>query len=312
MRHPVGIVDTAVDPDKRFVAVAGTDGLVSVYWLHLLQRIGTHLVAEQSVSAVAFHPDGRRLAAGGSPGTIRLWDLAGLAPDLPLLQHDGTVSIAKFSPTGDTAITASHDRTASLWNSKTGQRMGEPIAFSESVMDVVFDKYGRLAAAGSLDKTIKVVNASSGAISGQTIALDAGVTKMKFSPSDAAMLLVGCTDGGLARIDAANSEIVYKSPPTQNQITALDVSPDGSQVIVGASDKSASLRSPADGKVLSPPLMHLDVVSRCGFSTDGRTAWTCSSDRRLRRWKTTSPFDVQETTFTSWPTCVAYTSKGSI
>ena len=311
IRHAVGIVDTAVDRQNRFLAIAGTDGLVTVYWLHLLQRIGTHLVADQSVSALAFHPDGRRLAAGGSPGTIRMWDLAGLAPDVPLLQHDGAVVVARFSPTGDSAITASRDHSASLWNTQSGQRLGEPIRFSQTAFDVAFDKHGRLAAAGSLDKTVKVVNAISGAAVGEPIELDDAVTKIQFSPSEAALLLVGCADGILARIDAPNSQIVYKSAYTKSTITDLQFAPDGTTVIVGSTDKSASLRAPADGKVITPPLTHLDVVTRCGFSTDGRTAWTCSTDRKLRRWKTTSPFDVRETSFTSWPTCVAYTSKGT-
>ncbi len=67
-KHTSGVVAAAVDNDRKFVAIAGSDGLISVYWLHLLKKVGTDLVADEAVSTVAFHPDGRRVAAGGSLG----------------------------------------------------------------------------------------------------------------------------------------------------------------------------------------------------------------------------------------------------
>ncbi len=161
----------------------------------------------------------------------------------------------------------------------------------------------------SLDGTVKFLQASTGQPLGKEVALAEGVTKIQFSPKDSDTLLVGCEDGTLAKISANASQIVYKATDTQGLIVDLQISPVGDRYLVGSTDKTAVLRSPGDGKALSAPMLHGDIVSRCGFSRNGNYAWTCSPDRLLRVFKASGPSEAREFVFSTWPTCVDYTSQ---
>jgi len=307
IRHPVGLSHSAVDSHHRFLAVAGVDGIVDVYWVHSLQKIGTGLAADESVSQVAFHPDGRRLAAGGTPGIVRMWDLAGLAPDVPLLEHRDQVNVARFSPDGGRVISCSDDKTAAIWNAQNGERIGEEMTHDGLVTDCGFDRNGRLAATASLDGHVRVWDGTLAAQIGKNLSTPAGVVDLKFSPTKDQLLLSASSDGTVTGWDAVSSEAVFSSNLTASNITNIQFAPSGDQFIVSAVNKSATIRNSHDGKVISPPLTHKDTVTRGGYSTDGRTAWTCSTDQSIQFWQTKSPFEMtRKREFGSWPTAVAF------
>lgn len=307
IRHPVGLLHSAVDSGNRFLAVAGVDGIVDVYWIHSLQKIGTGLAADESVSQVAFHPDGRRLATGGTPGIVRMWDLAGLAPDVPLLEHLNHVNVARFSPDGGRVISCSDDNTAAIWNAQNGERIGEVMTHDGHVTDCGFDRNGRLAATASLDGHVRLWDGTRAVQIGTKLSTPAEVIDLKFSPTEDQLLLAASSDGTVTGWNAVSSEAVFSSNLTSNNIANIQIAPAGDQFIVSAINKSATIRNSHDGKVISPPLTHEDIVTRSGFSADGRTAWTCSKDQTIQFWQTKSPFEMtRKRDFGSWPTDVAF------
>ncbi len=311
-RHPVGLVHSAIDTQHRFIAVAGVDGVVDVYWVHSLQKIGTGLVADESVLQVAFHPDGRRLAAGGTPGLVRMWDLAGLAPDVPLFEHRDQVNVARFSPTGGRVISGSDDNTAAIWNAQNGEIIGEEMTHDDHVTDCDFDRNGRLAATASLDGNVRVWDGSLATQIGKNLSTPAAVVKLEFSPTEDQLLIAASSDGTVTGWNAVRSETLFSSNLTSSNITDIQFAPAGDQFIVSAVNMSATIRNSHDGKVISPPLTHEHTVTRSGYSTDGRTAWTCSTDQTIQFWKAKSPFEVtQKRDFGSWPTAVAFDAENN-
>lgn len=311
-KHPVGLVHSAVDTHHRFLAVAGVDGIVDVYWVHSLQKIGTGLAADESVLQIAFHPDGRRLAAGGTPGIVRMWDLAGLAPDVPLLEHRDEVNVARFSPDGGRVISCSDDKTAAIWNAQNGDRIGPEMTHDGHVTDGSFDRTGRLAATASLDGNVRVWDGTLAMQIGKNLSTPAQVVDLKFSPTEDQLLLAASSDGTVTGWNAVSSQAIFSSNQTSSNITDIQFAPAGDQFIVSAVNKSATIRNSHDGKVISPPLIHEDNVTRCGYSADGRTAWTCSTDQTIQFWQTKSPFDRTRTRdFGSWPTAVAFNADNN-
>ena len=306
-KHRVGFVHSAVDTHHRFLAVAGVNGIVDVYWVHSLQEIGTGLANDESSAQVAFHPDGRRLAAGSTAGIVRMWDLAGLAPDVPLLKHRDQVNVARFSPDGGRVISCSDDNTAAIWNAQNGDRIGEEMAHDGHVTDCCFNRNGRLAATGSLDGKVRVWDGTNAKQIGKNLTTPGKVVKLTFSPTDDQLLLAASSDGTITGWNAVNSEIVFSSNHTSSNITDIQFAATGNQFVVTTVNKSATLRNSRDGKVISPPFTHDDTATRCGYSLDGRTAWTCSNDRSIRFWQTKSPFEMtRKLDFGSWPTSVAF------
>src|SRR5262249_9254905 len=85
------------------------------------QAVGSPLVPDDSVEAVAFSPDGHTLAMATTSGRILLWDLQTRERrELPRA-HAYTVTCVNFSPDGRSLASARLDRTIRLWNVASGR-----------------------------------------------------------------------------------------------------------------------------------------------------------------------------------------------
>ncbi len=72
---PNGVIDLAVSPDRRLIAMGHLDGTATIWAADgdaPLARLEGHAAR---VSAVAFSPDGRRIATGAWDDTVRFWSI---------------------------------------------------------------------------------------------------------------------------------------------------------------------------------------------------------------------------------------------
>ncbi len=310
-RHSTGILDSTLDKRRRILAVGGTDGQVALYWRHSLQRIGPALFVDESISSLEFHPDSRRLIAGGNSGIVRIWDLAGMAPDVSILKHDGQVNVARFNPSGTRVISCSNDKTGALWDAQDGSLISKH-KHSDHVTDCGFSAGGRFAATGSLDGTVQILDGRRGVALGDPLQHTGGVLKLGFSPGTSDVLFTAASNGVVTGWDAASRKRIFQASDATTTITDLAIAPDGESVIIGAVDGLAVVRRAKDGSPVSPPLVHKDIVTRCGYSRQGDSLlWTASRDNSVRFWLDGDSYELKnELTFRAWPTNVAFSPEG--
>ena len=71
-------------------------------------HLGTPVLHDGPVRAVAFSPDGKTLLTGSLDKTARLWNAASGEPRGKIMKHFGMVKVVAFSPDGKMALTVSH------------------------------------------------------------------------------------------------------------------------------------------------------------------------------------------------------------
>ncbi|WP_051367105.1 nSTAND1 domain-containing NTPase [Hamadaea tsunoensis] len=115
LHNPAPVLDVAVDPGRRWLAVGTADGSVTVW--NLADGTGRTLpnVHNGLVALVRFSPDGRFLASSGTDQNIDVWDVASLTLWARLTGHQYDVQGLTFSPSGTTLYSGSIDQTVSAW-----------------------------------------------------------------------------------------------------------------------------------------------------------------------------------------------------
>jgi WD40 repeat protein len=117
------VVDWAVSPDGRFVAMGSTSGYVMVWSADAPEVLHVFEAHESfgfdggsaGVKAVAFSPVCCLLASAGYAGDVRLWDAETGAALVILTDANGTVTDLAFSPDGRWLAASVYDGTLRVW-----------------------------------------------------------------------------------------------------------------------------------------------------------------------------------------------------
>ncbi len=107
--------DLDFDPADKYLAAAGSDGVVRLFDAptgKLIRELRGH---NQPVYTVEFSPEGDRLASGSNDDTIRLWNPRTGDQLLLLEGHGDYIYDLKFSPDGQHIVSASGDGTLRIW-----------------------------------------------------------------------------------------------------------------------------------------------------------------------------------------------------
>ena len=115
VNHESALYALAVSPDRRLIAVAGSDRFVLILdadTLAVKHRFRAH---DATISAVSFHPDLPILATGSTDHSLKLWHYE----DASLLQTfpgiEGMPRSLSFSPNGHLLATDGRDRAVRIF-----------------------------------------------------------------------------------------------------------------------------------------------------------------------------------------------------
>lgn len=262
---------------------------------HLFLNSGGHRAL---VNDMAFSPDGELLVTASDDKTIRVWDWrAGVT--LRILRHqigdgnEGKVFALAVSPDGGTVAAGGYFGPGigetppygdlRLFDIKTGRITAVLKGLEQAVLDVAFSPDGAFLAAGGDDGFVHVWRRDEAAAAGWTLhgELDADswrIRALAFAQGGA-RLAVATADNGLRLYDmASGSEITIPDADALRdaQLSALAVSPDGTQFATGDDAGQIHLWSAQDGA----PVMTLPArghrIGALAFSGDGtRLAASC-------------------------------------
>ena len=241
----------AVSPDGLTVAVGIKQGVQLVDLHSGTVRTATADLAG-SPNWVLFSPDGTMVVSTNRDTTVTRWDVESAIPLETLRGHSNFVQQPVFSPDGKTLYTVSHDGTAIAWDLTGDRRIGRPFAFTR---DRTFSRTG---------------------FDGHPA---------RFSP-DGLLFAVGLKERGIALWDAR--ELVPVGPPlleTGGEVKSLAFSPDG-RTLAAVTKHVLTLWDVGSRSRLREPRYagNPSIVLAVGFSPDGATVATASSNRGLQLW----------------------------
>jgi len=306
-------------PDGRWLAVGGSDGVVTI--LAVALDTGPVLPGTPSpFTHLSLSPDGQRLIAVGKRSEPRLWNvkarteiplgllrggfgLCAFSPDgstlavagsagVYLLDPEGKrlrvlggealhVSAIAFSPDGRTLAAGSSGSTITLWDVQTGSER----VFSghgKLVLSLDFSPDGRHLASSGLDKEVRVWEVATG----QSRLLGTHeeiVYNVVFSP-DGRHVASGSTDGSLRLWELERGTFQRVDLPG-GYVRKLRFSADG-YTIYGIRQESAEINQwdTRTGKAGPPLEGHQGEVVDLAISPDGTRLATGSVDKTVRLW----------------------------
>ncbi|MGH2630717.1 MAG: protein kinase domain-containing protein [Actinomycetota bacterium] len=269
----------AVSPDGLTVAVGIKQGVQLVDLRSGTVRTATADLAG-SPNWVLFSPDGTMVVSTNRDTTVTRWDVESATPLETLRGHSNFVQQPVFSPDGKTLYTVSHDGTAIAWDLTGDRRLGRPFTFTR---DRTFSRTGYDGHPG------------------------------RFSP-DGRLIAVGLKGRGITLWDAR--ELTPVGPlllDTGGEVKSLAFSPDG-QTLAAVTKRLLTLWDVGSRSRLHEPRYagNPAIVLAVGFSPDGATVATASSDLGLRFWAAATGESLDVPGFGGSASDVAFSADGAM
>lgn len=107
-------------------------------------------------------------------------------------------------------------------------------------------------------------------------------------PSPDFRKLMVITEGKALLLDLDLGKRLWEYIPGNAVVNAIDYSPDGTRIIVGASDKRAYILNAETGVEVRRLLGHTQEVTAVGFTGDGTKVMTSSTDATVQLWNVAS------------------------
>jgi WD40 repeat protein len=147
--HGGEVTGIAFDPESKFVATAGLNGLVSFWGVTAGEKQEFDLDNAEPVYSLGFSPLGE-LAAAGLHSKTKIWDIATHQPMTDLPQTGDIISVT-FSQDGKWLATGSADGTVFLWKVEgtSFTRKGNPLRLNGKPQILTFSPDNRWLVGGS-------------------------------------------------------------------------------------------------------------------------------------------------------------------
>lgn len=245
-------------PDSNLLATAGfpAPGSPSVLlWSPWTSRLEGRLFAHpEGSTTAAFSPDGAVLCLGGNEGAVSFWNLMGGKEERrfsPSVSSTSAAAIAElwYGSDGKRLLTGTRRGEISIWRTETLERTSTTAAPE--------DKSDLQAVAWSPD--------------GSRVAVSAATPEL-FHP------------GMLEIRNARTLQVELRIAAHDNDIRAIEFSPDGRFLATASHDRTAKLWSVEDW---SDPVVlrgHQDFVLSLAFSPDGSRLITGCEDGSCKIW----------------------------
>jgi WD40 repeat protein len=244
----------AWSPDGQLIAISAGD-VITIHEqenFNELARLRGHL---GNVTSLSWSPDSRYLASGASNDTvIHVWDVNTGIEAYALRGHDGWIRNVSFSPDGNKLASGATDLEIRIWD-LTSQR------------------------------TIHTLTGHTDLIGG-----------LAWSP-DNSQLASASRDGSVRKWQVADGSAVadfaFETPINPNMpgeerywATGLIWTPDGEQLIVGATDGNITVIRATSGDTVRTLSGHESWVTIRGLqlSNDGKTLYSSGLDGRINVW----------------------------
>jgi WD40 repeat protein len=212
---------------------------------------------------VVFSPDGRWLALGTKQGSLYAWDTR--RPDFARCDREaahrqGVTGLA-FAPDGKTLVSCSADATAKLWDLSSGWTETGTTALENGCGGITFSPDGQALACCVNDglvtltaQALELDNAIGSAARREFAVAEARI--VRFS-RDGRLLATSDSRRHLVLLDTESLNLIrtFADPALddaahENELTGIDVTPDGALLLSSSWDRTVKLWEAATGRLL--------------------------------------------------------------
>jgi WD40 repeat protein/tetratricopeptide (TPR) repeat protein len=311
--HTGQVMSASFSPDGTRIITGSEDGTALV-WDARTGMPRLELEGTKHSTCAAFSPDGTRIVTGGGqvPGEATVWDARTGMPQLALKGFKGSVRSVAFSKDGTLIATGggefdhvplpsvSERGKATVWDARTGAPLVELQGLKEPVNSLAFSPDGtRLVTAGARRRinagtelkvweartgTVLLDLTNKGKVSGFSPAEGGG--SVAFSP-DGQRFVTGGMYSGPNEVkvwDARTGTVKVEMKGKKSPVLSVAFSRDGTRIVSGNSDKTATVWDAETGTALLELKGHTGNVFSVAFSPDGKRVVTGSGDRTVRVW----------------------------
>lgn len=324
-----GMLAVALTPDGRYALAASGDISTARFNLRLWDLEQWQEVARYEtrrwqserpghtsmIDAVAVTPDGRRAVTGSHDYSVRLWNLWPLRQMACYRGHEQPVKAVAVLPGGHAAVSIAGN-TLHCWRLQDG---GGPrlSGHAESVYRLTVSRDGARAVTLGEDNSFYLWDLEQNRLLAR---LENGLDRIgAFAFMSNGREALCCTrppasPGGvksrLVIIDFERGEVVRQVTELDETPSAMVLTPDERQVLIGSRTGSVMLMDVERGEVMQAFQIHHDGVTGLAVIEDQRLALSASDDFSLRLWELDSGRERQRLDNSSGAPAMAATPDG--
>jgi len=284
--QPQVAVTDAAKTEPRLLATTGEDGALRIW---NTPAAPTPLESfTQQITHVVTSRDGKLLATSGplnARPAVVIRNLETGSPVTTLLGHAGSIRAMQFSGDSKKLATGSDDGTARVWDLADDKfpELARFTGHASAVTAVSISIDGTQCVSGAANNSLKVWSIADGTETQTLAGHTAPIVALAMLPDGTA---VSAGDTSVRFWNLANAQQVrtFAAPAI---VTAMTLSPDGAQLIVGSANNALTAHNPANGQPLFELPGHLAPIRSIAFSGDGARIASRSTDGEYRVWEST-------------------------
>ena len=265
-------------PDKRTVATAGEDGVITLMETHTGQAV-KRLQQDGAALSLQWLQDGRLITAGEG-NEVYVWDRphdehVGPAPSRRIAIADKTVWDVSVSPDQRFVVLAGSSGVASIRNTITFETVGELTGHRQGLASARYSPDGRYLVTASDDQTIKVWDAQSCKLLQTLEGHRQPVWRAVFSPTNPRLIASSCADGSVHLWDWKTATVKVRFKGHASQVASVAFTPDGKCLVTASDDGTVIVWDIALGVELFVfEQQPTAAVIHASFSNDGQSLVT--------------------------------------
>ena len=270
--HADEVTSAVFSQDGKRVLSASKDGTARI-WSPREGKVVT-LAHRGEVKSAVFSHHGQWVLTSSLDSLVRLWDLNGIALDS--FRHNDEVIIASFSPDDSVIVSIAKDYTATLWNMK-----GDSLHIYRHpamINSAEFSPDGSSLLTSCSDSLVRLWSTSDYQLIDSLVHLEKPRIA-KFSMDGQRIITAG------RMIKVWHDGMLEDSMVHSQNVTSIDLSPDGRQILATCNDQNGYLWD-FNGELLARYENHTAKINFGCFTPDGFHVLTAADDGYIMRWKT--------------------------
>jgi WD40 repeat protein len=279
------VVQDAAEKQSPLLATTGEDGTLRL-WNRMSEAAPLEAFA-QKITKLVTSRDGKLLATSGlvdgRPAVV-IRDQETGSRVTTLFGHAGPIRSLQFSADSTKIATGSDDGAARVWD-LTDAKFPElaQLAHGAAVTAVAINSDATLAISGAADNSLKVWEIADGSEAQKLTGHTGPIVDLAVLP-DGTAVSAGDTSVRFWNLATGQQTRTFAAPAA---VTAMTLSPDGTQLVVGSANNSLASHNPANGQPLFQLPGHLAPVRSIAFSGDGKRIASRSTNGEYRCWDST-------------------------